>query len=167
MTQSSLSPRFAEQNLFAPQGDDCVVRRGRVSWLTHPPSGTARIESESHAFGTLPVTFPEADPVPKEATPGELLAIAHALFVAAALSEEFAQAGTPANELVVEASCTFSGTFPDRELVALGLEVSGRVPGLDATSFAQAAAVAQRRALRAASVRDELERTLQSTLERS
>jgi hypothetical protein len=50
-----------------------VARSGRVSWLTHPPAGVARIEVESHAFGALAVSLPEGDPVPHEATPGELL----------------------------------------------------------------------------------------------
>jgi len=165
MLQSSMSPRLAGQNASVPQADVRVVRRGRVSWLTHPPSGTARIESASNAFGALPVTFPEKDPVPKEATPGELLAIAHALFIAAALSEGLAVAGSPANEIVTEAACTFAGPFPDRELIALELQVSGRVPGLDSASFRSAVQSAGRRSLRAAGVRDDLKCVLQSTLE--
>lgn len=52
-----------------------VVRRRRVAWLTHPPSGTGRVESESRAFGVMPATLPTADPVPAKAAPGELLAV--------------------------------------------------------------------------------------------
>ncbi len=73
--------------------EDEVIRRGTVSWLTHPPSGKARIEADSFAFHALAVSLPEGDPFPYEATPGELLAITHAIFLATALSEALAQAG--------------------------------------------------------------------------
>jgi hypothetical protein len=72
-----------------------VVRRGRVAWLTHPSSGTGRVESESRAFGVMPVTLPKGNPVRAQAAPGELLAVAHAMFMAAALSEALALVGLP------------------------------------------------------------------------
>ena len=106
-----------------------VARRGRVSWLTHPPAGVARIEVESHAFGALAVSLPEGDPVPHEATPGELLAITHAMFLAAVLSEALTLAGSPADEIVVEATCTMTGPSAVREVSAVDLYAQGRVPG--------------------------------------
>ena len=75
-----------------------VVRRGTVSWLTHSPDGRARVKADSKAFRALPVSFPEVDPVPGEATPGELLAISHAILLAGFLADELDKAGTPANE---------------------------------------------------------------------
>src|SRR6266511_750455 len=114
-----------------------VTRQGVVTWVTHPPSGTARIETESHAFGAMPVTLREGDPVPDEATPGELLAVAHAMLLAAALAEDPAGARSPADEIVVEASCDFTGPLspPDRELAALDLKVRARGRGLAPTGF--------------------------------
>ena len=138
-----------------PEGHE-VVRRGRVSWLTHPPAGVARIEAESQAFGALPVSLPEGDPVPHVAAPGELLAITHGLFMAGSLAEALVMAGSPANEIVAEASCTFSGPIADRELTAVDLQVRARVPGLDATAFDELAASAHRRSLRAAGARDDI-----------
>src|SRR5215470_13682380 len=97
---------------------ESVVRRGTVSWLTHPPDGTARVEAESRAFHALPVTLPDPDPVPHEATPGELLAITHAMFLASFLAQELSDLKKPANEIVVDAACTFTGPTPaSRELV--------------------------------------------------
>jgi lipoyl-dependent peroxiredoxin len=125
-----------------------VVRRGRVSWLTGPPEGRASVEAESYAFHALPVSLPEGDPVPHEAAPGELLAITHAIFLASVLSLLLAEAGSPANEIVVEASCTFVGPVQRRELKRVDLHVIGRVPGLDAAAFAEAAAAARLQALR-------------------
>src|SRR5215218_3026821 len=106
-----------------------VVRRGTVSWLTNPPAGRARVEAESLAFHALPVSMPEGDPIPHEATPGELLAITHAMFMAYALSEALVLAGSPAREIVVEAACTFTGPLQARKLSAVDLSVRGRVPG--------------------------------------
>jgi len=144
-----------------------VTRRGLVTWVTHPPSGTARIETESHAFGAMPVTLPEGDPVPYEATPGELLAVAHAMFLAAELAEGLAGVGSPADEIVVEADCNFTGPLspPDRELAALDLKVRGRGRGLDPTSFREAVDEARVRALRASGTRSDLPGELQSELE--
>lgn len=111
---------------------------------------------ESGAFGALPVTLPEGDPLPEETTPGELLAVTHAIFLAAALSRVLADAGSPASELVVSAECTFDGPVARRELVAVDLRVHGRVPGLDAGVFDEAVADARRRYLRACGIRDDV-----------
>lgn len=144
---------------------DQVVRRGRVSWLTHPPHGEARIGVESRAFGATPVALPEGDPVPGEATPGELLAVTHATFMAAALSEVLAEAGSPANELVVSADCTFAGPLLERDLVAVDLRVHGRVPGLEAGTFEAAVAVAHRRYLRSSGLRADIPGELRAVLQ--
>jgi organic hydroperoxide reductase OsmC/OhrA len=143
---------------------DEVVRRGRVSWLTHPPAGVARIEAESEAFGALPVSVPEGDPVPHVATPGELLAITHAMFMASFLADALEAAGSPADEIVVESSCTVSGPSPARELVAVDLHVRARVPGLDGTAFDELAAAVRRQSLRATGAREDFPGRLEAKL---
>ncbi len=105
-----------------------VVRRGRVSWLTHPPAGVARIEADSFTFHAMPVSLPDGDPLPNEATPGELLAITHAIFLATAVAEALVLAGSPANEIVVNGSCTFAGPVEARRVIAVDLHVLGRGP---------------------------------------
>ncbi|HTZ85925.1 MAG TPA: hypothetical protein VMB05_04590 [Solirubrobacteraceae bacterium] len=162
---ATTSPHPLNDEASAARVADRVTRRGRVSWSTHPPSGTARVESQSRAFGALPVTLPEGEPDSQEATPGELLAITHAMFLAAALSERLRGAGSPANEIVVEAACTFSGRLPDRELIAVDLDVQGRVPGLDATHFRRAVEEARRESLRSAGAREDLPGELHPRLE--
>ncbi|HTQ69094.1 MAG TPA: hypothetical protein VMI13_10425 [Solirubrobacteraceae bacterium] len=112
----------------------------------------------------MPVTLPVGDPAPHEATPGELLAVAHATFMAAAVAEELSLAGSPANEIVVEADCTYAGPCPDRALIQLALHVTGRVPGVDAASFREAVERGRRRSLRATGARDGLRCELQVTL---
>jgi osmotically inducible protein OsmC len=142
-----------------------VVRRGRVSWFTHPPGGAARVGVESRAFSALPVRLPEGDPAPREAAPGELLAVAHAMFLAWALSEVLADAGSPAAELVVEADCTFAGPVADRELAAVDLRVYGRGPGLNGEGFREAANAARLRYARASGLRGDIAGTMKAVLE--
>ena len=161
MTRSANSPSAA-QSSSAARAAQSVVRHGRV--LSHPATGIARVESQSFAFGAMPVTLPAGDPVQHEATPGELLAVAHAMFMAAALAEELSLAGSPANEIVVEADCTYAGPFPERALTQLEFHVTGRVPGLDAASFRDAVERGRRRSLRATGARDGLPCELQVTL---
>lgn len=162
MALSSSSPSTAQRS-SAAQAIQSVVRHGRV--LSHPSTGTARVEADSFAFGAMPVTLPAGDPVAHEATPGELLAVAQAMFMAVAVAEELSLAGSPANEIVVEADCTYAGPFPDRALTQLAFHVTGRVPGLDATSFRDAVESARRRSLRATGARDDLPCELQLTLD--
>jgi lipoyl-dependent peroxiredoxin len=143
-----------------------VVRRGRVSWLTHPPHGVARVSVESRAFGAIAVSVLE-DPIPYEATPGEFLAITHGMCMATVLSQGLAEGGSSANELVVEVECTFAGPGPERELIAVDLEVRGRVPGLDQARFREAADNARRRYLRFIGARDDVPGELEAVLEES
>jgi lipoyl-dependent peroxiredoxin len=141
-----------------------VTRRARVAWLTHPPHGTARISVQSGAFSAVALSVPEANPDAHKAAPGELLALTHGVFMAWALSEALAMAGTPANELTVRAECTFAGPVTARELVAVALAVYGIVPGVDAATFAEAADDAQRRYLRSAGVRMDIPSELSAVL---
>ncbi len=162
MTLSSSSPSTAQRS-SADHAAQSVVRHGRV--LTHPSTGTARVEADSFAFGAMPVSLPAGDPVPHEATPGELLAVAQATFMAAAVAEELGVAGSPANEIVVEADCTYAGPVRNRTLTQLAFHVTGRVPGLDAGSFRDVVESARRRSLRATGARDDLPCELRVTLD--
>ena len=143
---------------------ESVVRRGTVSWLDHPPDGPARVEAESYAFHALPVTVPEGDPIPHEATPGELLAISHATFLAGFLAEELSLSGTPAKEIVVEAACTFAGETRTRELAAVDLKVRGRVPGIDADAFRAAVTMARRSSRRSMAIPEDFPGSLEVEL---
>jgi osmotically inducible protein OsmC len=125
----------------------------------------ARVSVESRAFGSLPVAPPAHEPIPHEATPGELLAIAYGMFLSVALSKDLVDAGTPADEIVVDAACTFDGPAGHRRLESLELTAAGRVPGLDQAAFRDAVTAARARALRAAGARDDLPGRLDAVLE--
>jgi lipoyl-dependent peroxiredoxin len=149
------------------QTGDRTIRRGTISWLTHPPEGVGRIEAGSHAFHAIPVSLPEGDPFPYEATPGELLAVAHASLMASALAEVLAGNGTPADTLVVDADCSFAGSVASRQLVAIDLSVRGRVPGLDERAFDEMVDKARRGYLRASGARDDISSGVEAVLEQS
>lgn len=143
---------------------DQTVRHGRVIWADRPPQGVARITVESHAFHAMPVSIQEGDPVPNESTPGELLAVVHAMFMAWTLAERLAADGTPANELVVFAECSFQGPASSRHLVAVDLSVHGNVPGLAARAFRDTAEQARRSYLRASGARDDIPGSVDAAL---
>ena len=86
------------------------------------------------------------------------------MFLATALSEALALAGSPANELVVEAACTFVGPLENRELTAVDLHVVGRVPGLKSTTFAETAAAALVQARRSSGAREHIPGELRAEL---
>jgi hypothetical protein len=83
------------------------------------------------------------------------------------LAEALRLNGSPADEIVVEAACTFSGPLAKPRLLALALAVYGRVPGIDAAGFRQVAAEARRRSLRACGSREDLRGDLSAELEPS
>ena len=140
--------------MLSSEPHERVVRRGRTSWLTNPPQGKAYVGVESRAFGAMPVSVPEDDPVPHEASPGELLAVTHSIFMTWVLSRVLREAGSTASELVVEADCTFSGSLEERVLIAIDLNVFGRVPDLDAEGFRLAVDTARDRYVRSIGARE-------------
>lgn len=111
------------------------------------------------------MSVPAGDSTPDEATPGELLAVAHAMFLAAALSEALAQAGSPARDLVVDADCSFRGSIQDWRLTGIDFRARGSVPEIDERAFRDAALTARHQSLRAAEVREDLPGDTEATLE--
>ncbi len=144
-----------------------VVRRGRIAWMSQPPAGSAFASVASRTFTEMPVSLPNGDPAPEHPTPGELLATAYATIIAEALAEELTVSQSPAQEIVVEVACIFAAALPARKLIALDLDVSGRVRGLDTDGFRRAADTARRRAMQSAGARENLPSCLHATLEPS
>jgi osmotically inducible protein OsmC len=141
-----------------------VVRSGRVAWLNSPPAGNGRITAESRAFGSISMSLPEAGTVMQRTSPGELLAVAHAVMMATALAATLADSGTPARELVVAVHAAFRGPAASRALVAVNLDVRGRVPGLEQEAFGKAAASARETYLRSCGMRPDLDGRLSAAL---
>ncbi|MEP6892765.1 MAG: OsmC family peroxiredoxin [Gaiellaceae bacterium] len=98
-------------------------------------------QAGSGAFGPLAVSWASRAEEPNgETSPEELIAAAHAACFAMALSSGLAKAGTPADQLDTSATVTFQ---PGEGIARIALTVRGRVPGIDAETFAAKAAEAK------------------------
>jgi hypothetical protein len=86
------------------------------------------------------------------------------MFMAWALSEVLAEAGSPARELVVEADCTLAGPLADREVVTVDLRVHGRGAGMTTEGFRAAADTARNRYLRASGTREDISGGMETVL---
>ncbi len=116
-------------------------RRAEVEWQGSLIQGSGRIVAVgSGAFGNLPITWAaRTERSDGKTSPEELLAAAHSACFAMALSHGLAQAGTPAERLNVNATCTFEQVEGGFKVSTMVLDVRGRVPGLDQAGFEKAA----------------------------
>ena len=119
-----------------------AVRRADVTWSGDLPSGKGTVSANSSgAFRQLQVSWPRrSEPDAQGMTsPEELLAAAHASCFAMALSAGLGRSGTPPQQLDVSATVTFDRVGEGFKVVSSKLDVRGKVPGMDAAAFQQAA----------------------------
>jgi lipoyl-dependent peroxiredoxin len=118
-------------------------RRANVVWNGNlfQGSGTFDLASSEAAQG-LPVTWASRTERPDGKTsPEELIAAAHASCFAMAFSNTLAEQGNEPEELNISAVCTFD--VDQLKITTMVLDVHGRVPGLDAEGFQNAAEQAE------------------------
>ena len=102
------------------------------------------VSTGSGAIGELPITWASrTERSDGKTSPEELLAAAHAACYAMAFSHALAQAGTPAERLTVNATCTFEQVESGFKVSTMNLDVRGKVPGLDAAGFENVARQAE------------------------
>ena len=113
-------------------------RRAQVIWRGDLMSGSGRIENvTSGAIGGLDVSWPARSEDPGGKTsPEELIAAAHATCFAMALSHGLAQGSHAPERLDTSATVSFE---PGEGITKIALTVEGRIPGLDAGAFEEAA----------------------------
>jgi osmotically inducible protein OsmC len=113
-------------------------RTATVTWRGDLMSGSGEIdEVSSGAVGGLDVSWPaRAEEPGGKTSPEELIAAAHATCLSMALSHGLAQDGHAPDELDTSATVTFQ---PGEGITKIALAVEGRVPGMDAEQFRQAA----------------------------
>ena len=119
-------------------------RRASVTWKGDLMSGSGTIdEVGSGAFGPLDVSWAARSEEASggKTSPEELIAAAHASCFSMALSLGLAKAGTPPEQLRTSAVVTF---VPGTGITRSALTVRGRVPGLDADGFREAAEAAKK-----------------------
>jgi osmotically inducible protein OsmC len=118
-------------------------RRAEVTWNGSLTEGSGTIRSTtSGAIGEQNVSWAarSEDARSGMTSPEELIAAAHAACFSMALSAGLAKAGTPPDELDTSATVTFQ---PGEGITKIVLTVEGRVPGIDADAFQEAAQTAK------------------------
>jgi osmotically inducible protein OsmC len=122
----------ATRRADATWGGDLVTGKGTVSAVS------------SGAFSDLATTWASRiESADGRTSPEELLAAAHASCFSMSFGNELSKKGFVPEQLSVSASVTLDMTDAGRRVVSSALTVSGRVPGIDAATFAEVAEVAK------------------------
>jgi osmotically inducible protein OsmC len=118
-------------------------RRANVVWRGNLFKGSGTFDlASSEAVQDLPVTWASRTERPDGKTsPEELIAAAHGSCYAMAFSNTLAEQGNEPEELNIRAVCTFDAD--QLKVTTMVLDVRGRVPGLDAEGFQNAAEQAE------------------------
>jgi lipoyl-dependent peroxiredoxin len=118
-----------------------TVRTAKTHWEGSLIEGAGKVALETSGVGTFDVTWASrAEQANGKTSPEELIAAAHSSCFSMALSHALAGAGTPPESLDTSAHVTFQ---PGDGITGIKLEVNGKVPGLTAEQFAEAAETAK------------------------
>ncbi|HXM56443.1 MAG TPA: OsmC family peroxiredoxin [Candidatus Dormibacteraeota bacterium] len=114
-----------------------VESNASAAWQGDLMGGSGSVQVASGAFPEQALTWrARAESRESGTSPEELIAAAHAACFAMALSFGLGQAGHPPERLDTSATVTFQA---GQGITAIHLTVRGKVPGLDAEAFRQAA----------------------------
>lgn len=114
------------------------TRHSSAEWKGGLKSGSGTVSVGKGIFeGTY--SFPSRFEDGKGTNPEELLAAAHAACLSMALSVGLERAGTPVERVTTRASATLEKVGEAFRITKMRLEVRGRVPGITAAAFTEAA----------------------------
>jgi osmotically inducible protein OsmC len=116
--------------------------RAEVTWKGSLTEGSGTIhDTSSGKIGTQEISWKaRSEDQHQQTNPEELIAAAHASCFSMALSHGLAQDGHAPEQLDTSATVTF---VPGEGITRIALTVRGRVPGIDAEEFQQAAQTAK------------------------
>lgn len=118
-------------------------RTAEAVWEHDLAHGHGTVKGTSGAFGELAVSWAARTEAPGGKTsPEELLAAAHAACFSMALSAGLGRAGKPPERLNVSATATFDKVGEGWKVTTMELNVVGKVPGITAAEFENAAKAA-------------------------
>lgn len=143
-------------------------RRADATWEGDLLTGSGTITSvTSGAVADLPVTWrARTEQAGGQTSPEELLAAAHAACYAMAFAHSLAQDGTPPERLAVSANVGFHPKpGGGMEVTFSQLTVRGRVPSMDQAAFAEAARKGEQGCPISNALRNNVEITVDATLE--
>lgn len=115
-----------------------------VVWKGDLVHGSGEVSVRSGALPGFPVTWASRTLRSQgKSSPEELIAAAHASCFSMALSNALAEAGYPPEQLTVSATVGFDFVQGVPTITASALEVTGRVPDMEAAAFIEAAEAAK------------------------
>jgi osmotically inducible protein OsmC len=118
-----------------------TTRTAKAHWEGSLMEGAGQVTLDSSGLATFDVTWPaRAEAANGKTSPEELIAAAHSTCFSMALSHALAGAGTPPESIDTVAHVTFQ---PGQGITGIKLEVNGKVPGITAEQFAEAAEAAK------------------------
>ena len=122
-----------------------VQRTANVLWEKDLLKGAGNVTTGSGAFRQFPVTWASrTEDSGGKTSPEELLAAAHASCYAMALSATLGRKGSPPERLEVTAVCSFERVGDGWKVTTSELTVKGKVPGMNALTFAELADAAEK-----------------------
>ncbi|HEX3219394.1 MAG TPA: OsmC family peroxiredoxin [Candidatus Limnocylindria bacterium] len=144
-----------------------AVRTATVTWTGDLASGEGTVSAgTSQLFSDLPVSWASRTEDPDGRTsPEELLAAAHASCYAMAFSAGLARNGTPPQHLHVEAEVTFDKVGEAWSVLSSHLIVVGQVDGISDAEFDAAADAAKDGCPISRALNENVEITVEPTLE--
>ena len=117
-----------------------IERTANGVWRGDLRSGTGQIDSTSGVFRAIPFTFATRFENAKGTNPEELIAAAHAGCYSMAFANYLNEQGHKPEEIATAATITLENAV----ITKMHLVTRGRVPGLDAASFARLAEEAEK-----------------------
>ena len=118
-----------------------MAAKGSAEWKGDVPTGSGTFTAGDTISGGY--TYKSRFEDGPGSNPEQLIAAAHASCFSMALSSILAQGGNPPESVRTEASVTLRLVDGSPTITKIALVTVGRVPGLDATAFAEAAAKAK------------------------
>ena len=142
-------------------------RTATAVWEHDLAKGSGQVKGSSGVIPSLPVSWAARTEAPGGKTsPEELLAAAHASCFAMALSAGLGRKQHPPERLTVNATCTFDKVGEGWKVTTMEIEVSGKVPGISAGEFTEAAKAAEQGCPISAAIRGNVEvRLVRAALE--
>jgi lipoyl-dependent peroxiredoxin len=140
-----------------------AISTGTASWQGGLADGSGTTSTESGVLSEVEVSWPRrVERTGDTTSPEELIAAAHAACYCMGLAHELDQADSPPESLETKVAIEFVG---GEGIKSSRIEVEGRVPGIDADRFEQAAQAAAEGCPVSAAMKGNVELSVEATLE--
>jgi osmotically inducible protein OsmC len=120
-----------------------IVRKGSATWTGDLKTGQGKASTGSGALRDVPMSFARRFGDEPGSNPEELIAAAHATCFSMALSKILAEGGNAPDSLSTTATVKMSLGDAGVKITSVHLECEGKVPGISADGFADAAGKAK------------------------